>query len=290
MTDVRRAEGPIVRAGRPTQPRRRVAGERTRPRHPSADSPTPAAPHPHPPLVMRYRGLRRCRDRHKSSPVARVAPRGRSRPRRRGRGSRGTRHPPGRPRGRGADAGGRTPSGWLLAALAVLLVLAVAGMGTLVLLDRRAEATQLAGGQAVRAAAPAATRILSYDYRHLDADFAAGKALTTGAFSGQYARTTGDAVRSLATQTKATVVAQVASTGVQQASADRVVVLLFVNQTTTSTAAGAASGRPEQGRDDDGQAGRALAGVAGQGVVARGSGHGAGTKVPLRLGTRLAAA
>jgi len=132
------------------------------------------------------------------------------------------------------DGGGRTPSGWLLAGLAVLLVLAVAGMGTLVLLDRRAEAAQRAGDQAVRAAAPAATRILSYDYRHLDADFAAGRALTTGAFAGQYARTTRDAVTSLAARTKATVVAQVASTAVQRASADEVVVLLFVNQTTTS--------------------------------------------------------
>ncbi|WP_426563116.1 hypothetical protein ACPPVT_19250 [Angustibacter sp. McL0619] len=128
----------------------------------------------------------------------------------------------------------RTASGWLLAALAVLLLLAVAGAGAFVLLDRRAEAADQARGQAVRAASSAATRILSYDYRHLDADFAAGKALTTGAFADQYARTTGDAVKSLATQTKATVVAQVAATGVQRASAHQFVVLLFVNQTTTS--------------------------------------------------------
>ena len=169
-------------------------------------------------------------------------------------------------------------------------MLAVAGMGTLVLLDRRAEAAQLAGGEAVRAAAPAATRILSYDYRHLDADFAAGKALTTGAFAGQYARTTGDAVRSLATQTKATVVAQVASTGVLRASADERGRAPLRQPDDDVQPAGAASGGPEQGRDDDGQAGRPMAGLAGQGAVARGSGHGAGTKVPLRLGTRLAAA
>jgi Mce-associated membrane protein len=129
---------------------------------------------------------------------------------------------------------GWTASGWLLAALAAVLVLALTGALTLVALGRRADAVEQARGQALRAASAGAARILSYDYRHLDADFAAGRALTTGAIADQYASTTGDAVAKLAAQTKATVVAQVAAAGLQRASADQVVVLLFVNQTTTS--------------------------------------------------------
>ena len=124
--------------------------------------------------------------------------------------------------------------GWVLGVLAGLLVVALVGVGALVVLDRRAQAVDDARGAATRAASTAATKVLSYDYRHLDADFAAGAARTTGAFRDQYARTTSQAVKQVATQTKATVVAQVASTGVVRASGDEVVVVLFVNQTTTS--------------------------------------------------------
>jgi Mce-associated membrane protein len=124
--------------------------------------------------------------------------------------------------------------GWVLAVLAGLLVVALVGAGALVVLDRRAQAVDDARGAATRAASSAATKVLSYDYRHLAADFAAGTAQTTGAFRDQYARTTSQAVQQVATQTKATVVAQVASTGVVRASGDEVVVVLFVNQTTTS--------------------------------------------------------
>ena len=84
------------------------------------------------------------------------------------------------------------------------------------------------------AARTSAATILSYDYRHLDADFAAASALTTGSFRTDYQATTAKAVRQLATQTKAVVSAKVAAAGVVSSSADRATVLLFVNQTTTS--------------------------------------------------------
>ncbi len=116
-----------------------------------------------------------------------------------------------------------------------LLVVVLLALGLLVRADRSARAVDQARGEAVRAARTAATKILSYDYRHLDADFAAGRALTTSPFAEQYARTTADAVKQVATDTKAAVVADVAAVGVQQATAHRVVVVLFVNQTTTST-------------------------------------------------------
>lgn len=133
------------------------------------------------------------------------------------------------------QSGGRRVAGWVLTALAGLLVVVLVAVGLLVRADRQAQAVEQARGEAVRAARTAATKILSYDYRRLDADFAAGRALTTSPFAEQYAKTTADAVKKVATDTKATVVAEVAAAGVEQASAHQVVVVLFVNQTTTSS-------------------------------------------------------
>jgi Mce-associated membrane protein len=125
--------------------------------------------------------------------------------------------------------------GWVIATLSVLLVVVVVAVALLVAADRRASAVEQAQGEAVRAARTAATTILSYDHRHLDADFAAGRALTTAPFTDQYARTTSQAVKQVATDTKATVVAQVAAVGVERATNREVVVVMFVNQTTTSS-------------------------------------------------------
>jgi Mce-associated membrane protein len=122
----------------------------------------------------------------------------------------------------------------VLAALAVLTVLVLAGVGVLVGAQRHQAAQDAAGAQALAVARTAAVTLLSYDHRHLGADFAAGAALTAPPFRDQYARTTSQAVQQVATQTQATVVAQVAAAGVQQAGRDQVTVLLFVNQTTTS--------------------------------------------------------
>lgn len=77
--------------------------------------------------------------------------------------------------------------------------------------------------------------LLSYDHRRLDRDFAAAKKLLTGGFADDYANTTKSVVRPTAEQVKAVVTAEVVSSSVVRASENRVVVLLFVDQTTTST-------------------------------------------------------
>ena len=77
--------------------------------------------------------------------------------------------------------------------------------------------------------------ILSYDYRHLDADFAAARKALTGSFASDYRATTSKMVRPGAEQYHVVVKAEVAAESVVSATADQVVVLLFVNQTTTST-------------------------------------------------------
>lgn len=103
--------------------------------------------------------------------------------------------------------------------------------------------TRQARTQALAAARDAAPVILSYDYRHLDQDFAAAATRLTGPFLDQYRRTTGSVVAPTARQYHAVVKATVAkpasggddSVSVVSASPDRVVVLLFVNQVTEST-------------------------------------------------------
>jgi Mce-associated membrane protein len=87
---------------------------------------------------------------------------------------------------------------------------------------------------AVGAANRAATLILSYDYRKLADDFAAARATLTPEFAEKFDQTT-KVVGQGATQTKATVEADVREAAVSSSGENVVTVLLFVNQTTTST-------------------------------------------------------
>jgi Mce-associated membrane protein len=88
---------------------------------------------------------------------------------------------------------------------------------------------------ALAAARSHAQAILSYDHETLDADFAKAEAALTGKFKKDYARTTSTVVRPSAEQYKVVVKAEVTAASVVRASDDRVVALLFVDQTTTST-------------------------------------------------------
>ena len=71
----------------------------------------------------------------------------------------------------------------------------------------------------------AAVAVLSYDHRHLDADFAAARALTAQPFTAEYERTTSKAVRPVAAKNAAVVKASVSAAGVVRAG----------NQETTSS-------------------------------------------------------
>jgi Mce-associated membrane protein len=132
-------------------------------------------------------------------------------------------------------------SGWsvraraLLAALLVLALLAVAAFVTVALRARHADRVEAARDAAVTSAQSKAVDLLSYDYRHLDRDFATARKALTGGFRADYQATTSKVVRPGALQYRAVVKAEVAAVSVVSASEDRVVVLLFVNQTTTST-------------------------------------------------------
>lgn len=125
--------------------------------------------------------------------------------------------------------------GWVRTGLAALLVAALAVGGVLVLRNREHDGRERAASEALAAARSAAVTVLSYDYRHLDDDFAAAAAVTAQPFTGEYQRTTSTAVRPVATKNKAVVAATVSAAGVVRAAADRVVVLAYVNQTTRSS-------------------------------------------------------
>jgi Mce-associated membrane protein len=122
----------------------------------------------------------------------------------------------------------------LLGALAVVTALAVAAVVLLAVADRRAAAVSDARTAATQAATAAAELVLGYDHADLDQSFSRALEVTTGEFREEYRRTSEDVVRQVAGDTRAVVRADVVASGVVSATAERVVVLLFVNQTTTS--------------------------------------------------------
>jgi len=117
-------------------------------------------------------------------------------------------------------------------AVAVVLVLTVAVvLGIKAWQGKQAEDAR---DQAAAAGRKAAETALSYDYRNLDKSFAAARATMTPEFAGQF-DATAKVAGELATKTKATVKADVREVGVRDGDADRVTLIIFVNQTTTST-------------------------------------------------------
>jgi Mce-associated membrane protein len=131
----------------------------------------------------------------------------------------------------------RKPSrlGFLLTvSLSVLIVLVLALAGVLGLKAWRGQQAEEARGQAVNAGRAAAETALSYDYRTLDKSFAAARGTMTPEFAGKFDETA-KVAGELATKTKATVRAEVREVGVRDGDANRVTLVIFVNQTTTST-------------------------------------------------------
>jgi Mce-associated membrane protein len=146
----------------------------------------------------------------------------------------------------------------LLAVLGVLAAVAVGVAAYFVISAQRTADYQEALDRAPAAAESAATAVLSYDHESLEADRdAAAKFLSEG-YRSDYVDTFDKLVSDNATQTKATVEAEVLASSAMlgtpggdcegdepcetgERDPDRIPVLLFVNQTTTSTAS---SGEP----------------------------------------------
>lgn len=122
----------------------------------------------------------------------------------------------------------------LTVTLAVLLVLTLTAAVVLGIKAWKGREAEQARSQATAAATKAAQLVLSYDYRTLDKDFSAARATLTPEFAADFDQTT-KVVAEQAKKTKATVKAEVREVGVRDGDADRVTLLVFVNQTTTST-------------------------------------------------------
>ncbi|MDX6239079.1 MAG: Mce-associated rane protein [Kribbellaceae bacterium] len=122
----------------------------------------------------------------------------------------------------------------LTVTIAVLLVLTLTVAVVLGIKAWQGQEAEQARSQATAAARKAAQLVLSYDYRTLDKDFSAARATLTPGFAADFDQTT-KVVAEQAKKTKATVKAEVREVGVRDGDADRVTLLVFVNQTTTST-------------------------------------------------------
>lgn len=136
------------------------------------------------------------------------------------------------------DARLRPWLGWLLPTLgivlSVVLAAAVAFLGYEVMRTPSPDGLDQIRGEALKAGRSSAKTLLSYDYRTLDKDFAAGRRVATGRFEQQYEKTTSKTVTPSARKYHVTVTAQVVAGSVVSARSDRVVLLLYVNQDTVS--------------------------------------------------------
>ncbi|MER7248430.1 hypothetical protein [Kribbella sp. NPDC000426] len=128
----------------------------------------------------------------------------------------------------------RRQSDVLLAALGLVVVLTLVVAGILGVKAWHGKQAEDARDQAAVAGRKAAETALSYDYRDLDKSFAAARATMTPDFAQKF-DATAKVAGELATKTKATVKADVREVGVRDGDADRVTLIIFVNQTTTST-------------------------------------------------------
>lgn len=138
------------------------------------------------------------------------------------------------------DSPGRVIPLWALLVLGACTALAIASVIYLGTEYQRASAYEDALDQAPSSAERAAEAILSYDHESLDSDRDAASRFLTPDYSDEYGKTFDALVRDNATKTRAKVAAEVlASSSMLQSgdeSPDRIPVLLFVNQTTVSTA------------------------------------------------------
>ncbi|MEO3779390.1 hypothetical protein ABGB16_21610 [Micromonospora sp. B11E3] len=114
-------------------------------------------------------------------------------------------------------------------ALVAATVLAAAVAGLAWWGHHRTEQRDAAVRQALATAPAAAKAIFSYDYRTFDDSIANGRTFATGAFAQEYAQTTA-ALKETAAKQQAVVAAEVSATGVVTASADRVELLVYLNQ------------------------------------------------------------
>lgn len=117
--------------------------------------------------------------------------------------------------------------------LVVAAVGAAAGIYFMVYLpDRRVD--DATARRAIQAASDGAVAVLSYSYDHLNRDFDNAKSHLSGDFLGYYRKFSDDVVGPTAQQGQLTATAKVIRAAVSELHPDSAVVLVFVDQTTSS--------------------------------------------------------
>jgi Mce-associated membrane protein len=138
--------------------------------------------------------------------------------------------------GRVSRGAGRVPLGWRIVSL-VVLVLVVAGVGvwdgSLASKQGRVQDTQNAENAAMAAAKTDIEQILSYNYHSLSADLDQASKDTTGEFNSQFAVLASELISPAATQQDTITKATVPDVSVISSTGNQVVVLVFVDQSTT---------------------------------------------------------
>lgn len=135
-----------------------------------------------------------------------------------------------------APGPGKRIHGAVLIALGLLAAIAIGLSAYFWSESAEAQAAAQAESRAPAAAERAAQAVLSYNFETLEADKAKAVRLLTDGYRKDYTETFDTLVTKNAEQVKAEVEAQVVASAVTRASPNQADVLLFVNQTTTSTA------------------------------------------------------
>jgi Mce-associated membrane protein len=123
----------------------------------------------------------------------------------------------------------------VVTALTVLAVFAAALAAVAATRVSHHHALDRARENALAAATTGVATVLSYDYRHLAADFKKAESLLTTGFRKKYDTTTAKAFEPLAAKYKALSSAQITAAGTVSIDVDRVVVLVFASQTVTNS-------------------------------------------------------
>lgn len=117
--------------------------------------------------------------------------------------------------------------------LPVMAILLASGAGYLNWLDSSARSAQTASIEAVRAATDGTVAMLSYRPDTVDADLGKARDRLSGDFKDAYTSLTRDVVIPGSKQKQISAVAAVPAVGVESATENQVVVVIFVNQTVT---------------------------------------------------------
>ncbi|GAB2977584.1 hypothetical protein [Nocardioides montaniterrae] len=123
-----------------------------------------------------------------------------------------------------------------LVVIAAAVLLALAAATTTFLGARAARATADARTDALAAAKTRVPALLSYRVSSLASDLAVANRQTTGSFATDYAKILSGVVKPTASKNGISTDAEVSSAGVVAGDANKVVVLMFLTQTTTNRA------------------------------------------------------